>query len=123
MVKRILRLEGSDAETTELMLAAFRDYRARARPRPRLDGESIRRMIELLLRHGDAEEVAPLVNAGLKRAQQFPGIEACAMRLAHKLQRAGERNRARGLYTEVMRRFPGTPSARDAERALTRVNP
>jgi len=123
VVRRILGLPATqDAATLELVLTAFRDYRARARPRPRLDAAAIQRMIELLLQHGTAEEAAPLVGAALKRADRFPGIEDQAMRLARVLERAGRRDQARKLCAHLVRCFPGTGAARAAEHALASIS-
>ena len=120
-VQRILRLEPRDDETAELMLTAFRDYRRRARPKPKIGGAVMERMIDLLLRRGTAEEAAPLVQAALKHPQRFSAIEESAIRLARKYQREGERERARSLYHYLLQHFPGTAAARQAERALTDV--
>ncbi|WP_067561075.1 rhomboid family intramembrane serine protease [Halofilum ochraceum] len=120
-VHRILRLEPTDDETAELMVTAFRDYRRRARPKPKIGGAVLERMIDLLLRRGSAEEVAPLVQAALKHPQRFNGIEESAIRLARKYQREGERARARSLYHYVLQHFADTAAARQAERALTEV--
>ncbi|MEF8833623.1 MAG: rhomboid family intramembrane serine protease [Halofilum sp. (in: g-proteobacteria)] len=121
-VHRILRLDPGDDETAELMLTAFRDYRRRARPRPKIGGALMEPVIELLLRRGTAEEAAPLVQAALKHPQRFEGIEERAIRLARKFQREGERERARAIYHHLLRHFPRTAAARQAERALSGVN-
>ncbi|MFW5970433.1 MAG: rhomboid family intramembrane serine protease [Halofilum sp. (in: g-proteobacteria)] len=121
-VHRILQLDPGDDETAELMLTAFRDYRRRARPRPKIGGALMEGVIELLLRRGTAEEAAPLVQAALKHPRRFPGIEDRAIRLARKFQREGERERARAIYHHLLRHFPRTAAARQAERALTGVN-
>ena len=121
-VHRILRLEPGDEATAELMLTAFRDYRRRARPKPKIGGALMERVIELLLRRGTAEETAPLVQAALKHPQRFEGIEERAIRLARKFQREGERERARAIYHHLLHHFPRTAAARQAERALSDVN-
>jgi hypothetical protein len=121
-VRRILQLDPGDGESRELMLAAFRDYRDRARPKPRFSVADMRRMIGLLVRHGTCEEVAPLVRGALKQPEKFPGIEEHALRLANRLGREGQRARARQLYTHILRHFPGSPAARQAERALTSIS-
>lgn len=121
-VHRILRLEPKDDETAELMLTAFRDYRRRARPKPKLGGAILERVIDLLLRRGTAAEAAPLVQAALKHPQRFSGIEETAIRLARKYQREGQRDRARSIYHYLLRDFPDSAAARQAERALTEVS-
>lgn len=121
-VQRILQLEPHDDETAQLMLTAFRDYRRRARPKAKIGAAIMERMIDLLLRRGTAEEAAPLVQAALRHPQRFSGIEESAIRLARKYQREGERARAHALYEYLLRHFPRTAAARQAERALTGVN-
>ena len=124
-VQRILALEtgnGADSAATELVLDAFRDYRSRAKPRPRLDAPTVARMIELLLRRGTVADAAPLVRAALNKPEHFPGIEEQACRLAHRLRRDGERDAARKLYAHLARRFPGTAAARTAADALSTIS-
>lgn len=122
VVRRILQLNTDDGESRELILAAFRDYRGRARPKPRFSVADMRRMIGLLLSHGTCEEAAPLVRGALKQPDRFPGIEEHALRLANRLGSEGQRARARQLYAHILRHFPGSPSARQAERALTSIS-
>lgn len=122
VVLRILALTAADEATAELQLRAFRDYRARARPRARIGAATMQDVIELLLRRGTADEVEPLVRAALGHPQRFPGIAERALRLATRLLRAGERGRARTLYSELAQRFPGTRAAREASRALTEIS-
>ena len=121
VVQRILALEGDDEVTTELVLRAFRDYRDRAKPKPRVGVAAMRRMIELLLRRGSAAEAAPLVQAGLKHPDRFPGIEDAALRLARRYEREGDAERARRLYRHLHERFAATAAGRQAERALSGV--
>lgn len=121
-VHRILRLEPKDDVTAELMLTAFRDYRRRARPKPKIGGAIMERLIDLLLRRGSAAEAGPLVQAALKHPKRFPGIEQAAIRLARKYQREGESERARTIFNHLLRHFPDTAAARQAKRALTGVH-
>ena len=123
-VQRILALQtgdGAEPAATELVLTAYRDYRSRAKPRPRLDAATVARMIELLLRRGTVADTAPLVRAALKKPEHFPGIEEQACRLAHRLRRDGEHDAARKLYAHLARQFPGTPAARTAADALSSI--
>jgi len=122
VVHRILALDPNRDGATELILAAFRDYRARARPKPRVDPTTIERMVDLLLRHGSAEEAEPLVRAGLKHPERFPHIPDLVLRLAQKQLRTGERDKARALCRELIDRFPQSDAAHQAERLLTRVS-
>ena len=121
-VHRILALDPGDATSAELMITAFRDYRARAKPKARVGATTMGRVIELLLRHGTADEAEPLVRAALKHPQRFPAAADQAVRLGNRLLRDGQRDRARALYAELMQRCPGTAPARHAENALARVS-
>jgi len=122
--KRILALDtaseaGGDRARGDLVVKTYRDYRARAKPRPRLDAAAVGRLIDLLLRRGETAEAQPLVRAALKQPAHFAGIEDQAVRLAHRLHREGQADAARTLYNHLRRHFPGTQAARSAERALT----
>jgi len=121
VVHRILRLDPEREEAGQLMLTAFRDYRSRARPKPRMDAATIERVIDLLLRHGAPDEAEPLVRAGLKNAERFGDIAQLAVRLAEALMRCGQRDKARALCQQLAQRFPDTEAARRADRVLTRV--
>lgn len=120
--QRILQLDPVDDATAQLMVTVYRDYRDRARPRPRLNATIIDRVIELLLRRGDTGEVAPLVRVGLKQPERFPRIADQACRLANRLRNDGHREGAAKLYQHVTRHFAETEAARTAERALRMVS-
>jgi membrane associated rhomboid family serine protease len=121
VVQRILTLDTDIEGAGELMLEAFRDYRSRARPKPRLNARNIERIVDLLLRYKAADEAEPLVRAGLKHPERFQGISRLAVRLAEALLRAGQRDKARTLCGQIIEQLPGTEAAKRAERALTRV--
>lgn len=120
--QRILRLDPVDEATAELMVTTYRDYRDRARPKPRLNAAILDRMIELLLHRGDAAEVAPLVRVGLKQPERFPRIADQACRLASRLRNDGHPDAAAKLYRHVTQQFTATEAARTAERALRMVS-
>lgn len=119
---RIFALDPDREGAPELMLTAFRDYRVRARPKPRMAPQTLERIIEVLLRHGTAEEAESLVQTGLKHPDRFQGIAELGVRLAQKLLRAGERDKARKLCRQLIDQFPGTETARRAERVMTRIS-
>lgn len=121
-VQTILRLDPADEATTDLILTAYRDYRERAKPKPRLDVAAVKTLIELLLRRGSPAEVMPLIRTGLKHPQRFPDIADQACRLARRLQREGQRDTARKLYRHLSRHFPESDAGRTAERALRTVS-
>jgi len=111
----------NDADAAQLFLAVFRDYFARAKPKPRVSNAQVDRAIDLLLREGLADEAEPLVNAALKRPERFPRVDEYLLRLANRRQQAGERQRARALYRRLLEQFPDHASARQAESALSLV--
>ncbi len=122
VVHRILALDPQREGSAELMLAAFRDYRDRARPKPKMGASTIERMIDVLLRQGCADEAEPLVRTGLKRPDQFNRIGQLGLRLARKRLQAGERDKARAVCRALLDRFPGTELAQEAERLMTRIS-
>ncbi|MDZ7828928.1 MAG: rhomboid family intramembrane serine protease [Halofilum sp. (in: g-proteobacteria)] len=122
IARAILDRPDDDAESSRLFLAVFRDYLARAKPKPRLRNRHVARAIDLMLREGLLDEAEPLIRAGLKRAARFPRIDEYLLRLANRRQQAGERQRARALYRQLLQAFPDTASGRQAERALTLIS-
>lgn len=122
VVQRILALDPDREGAGELMLKAFRDYRDRARPKPKMGPATIERMIDLLLRHGAAEEAEPLVRAGLKRPDRFHQIGQLGLRLARKRLQAGDRDKARAICRALTEQFAGTDVAQQAERLMTRIS-
>lgn len=121
VARRILARPVNDADAAQLFLAVFRDYFARAKPKPRVSNAQVDRAIDLLLREGLTDEAEPLINAALRRPERFPRADEHLLRLASRRQQAGERQRARKLYRRLLEQFPDHASARQAESALTLI--
>lgn len=117
----ILMRPAEDAESRDWILATWRDYRQRARPKPRLSRRAMDRLAEHLLTGGDLDEARALVRPMLRHPAHFPRAAELGGRLAAALERAGRRDQARRWYAEVARACPDTDDGRIAERAVHRL--
>lgn len=116
--RAILEVPGDDVATRQWVLATWRDYRGRARPRPRVSATAMDRLADLLLVEGAVGEAAALIRPMLKRPDRFPRPAELACRLATLLEKTGEREQARGWYSHVARTWPATDAGRTAARVL-----
>ncbi len=119
---RILQLPGHDADTDRLLLDVYRDYRARARPRPRLNGRMIQTLALRFCRQGalvEAEELAALM---LKHRQRFPAMAAVLLGLGTALADRGHPQRAQPFLERLLALYPGGSEAEAARGLLRRLH-
>ena len=112
---------GDNPDSREWILATWRDYRQRARPKPRLSRHAMDRLAEHLLMAGEIDEARALVRPMLRHPERFRRAAELGGRLAVALERAGRRDQARRWYAEVARACPDTEDGRLAERARRRL--
>lgn len=117
----ILSRPGTDPETRDWVLATWRDYRQRARPKPRLSRRALEPLAGHLLAAGEVDDARALVRPMLRNPRQFPRAAELGTRLAAALEKAGRREQARGWYAEVARACPQSEDGRLAERAARRL--
>lgn len=116
----IFLVAGDDRDTRDWIVATWRDYRERARPRPRLTVAVIEHLVAALLAVGDSSEADRLLRPMHKYPQRFAAQADLACRLAAALAKQGRVRESRHWYALIADTWPESSAGRLAARALGR---
>lgn len=114
--RTILQRPETDRATDELVLEVWRDYRQRARPRPRVSPRIVRDLVLRLIRTGHPAEADPLLTSLVRQNVDDPA--ALGLALARCYQRHSDTESARPWLEMVRQRYPESPEAQRAGELL-----